>query len=85
MSFAAITLIKIYQKLISPLLPDSCRFYPTCSHYSIEAFHKHGFFYGLYLTVYRILRCNPYCKCGYDPVPDRKHESHLLKTVRDAG
>lgn len=71
MSFLAVLLVKIYQKLISPLLPDSCRFYPTCSQYSIEAFHMHGFFIGMYLSIKRILRCNPFCKCGFDPVPEK--------------
>ncbi|MBS1550731.1 MAG: membrane protein insertion efficiency factor YidD [Bacteroidetes bacterium] len=82
MSFISIFLIKVYQKTISPILPDSCRFYPSCSHYSIEAFQKHGFFYGLFLTVYRVLRCNPFCKGGYDPVPEKKPCSHNLKTIR---
>ncbi len=82
MSFISIFLIKVYQKTISPILPDSCRFYPSCSHYSIEAFQKHGFFYGLFLTVYRVLRCNPFCKGGYDPVPGKKPCSHNLKTIR---
>lgn len=49
-----------------------CRFTPTCSAYAIEAFSEWGFFAGLGLTVYRILRCNPFCKGGYDPVPERK-------------
>lgn len=82
MSFISIFLIKVYQKTISPILPDSCRFYPSCSHFSIEAFQKHGFFFGLFLTVYRVLRCNPFCKGGYDPVPEKKPCSHNLKTIR---
>jgi putative membrane protein insertion efficiency factor len=85
MSFIAIFLVKIYQKLISPLLPDSCRFYPTCSQYSIEAFKIHGFFMGMYHSIKRILRCNPFCKCGFDPVPDKKSSSHILKTIRNGG
>ena len=65
-----IGLIKFYQKAISPLKPPCCRFYPTCSAYAVEAFQKRGFFVGLALTVTRILRCNPFCRPGYDPVPE---------------
>ena len=66
-----IGLIRLYQKIISPLKPPCCRFTPTCSAYAIEAFSKRGFFVGLILTVWRILRCNPFSKGGYDPVPER--------------
>ncbi len=82
MSALAIFFITIYQRLISPLLPDSCRFYPSCSNYSIEAFRVHGFAAGFYLTVKRILRCNPFCKCGLDPVPPKHSCSHNLKTAK---
>lgn len=81
MSFISIVLIKFYQRVISPFLPNSCRFYPSCSNYSIEAFQEHGFFKALYLTVNRVLRCNPYCKCGYDPVPSKHSCSQNLKTA----
>ncbi|MEO8210647.1 MAG: membrane protein insertion efficiency factor YidD [bacterium] len=82
MSFIAIFFIKFYQRVLSPLLPGSCRFYPSCSNYSIEAFQAHGFFIGLYLTIKRILRCNPFCECGYDPVPLSQKDacSYKLKT-----
>jgi len=63
-----IFIIGLYQKLVSPLLPPACRFYPTCSEYSIQAFREFGFFKGLFLSVFRILRCNPFSKGGYDPV-----------------
>ena len=66
-----IGLIKLYKKFISPIKPNCCRFTPTCSSYAIEAFEKRGFFVGLILTVWRILRCNPFCRGGYDPVPER--------------
>lgn len=66
-----IGLVKLYQKFISPLKPSCCRFTPTCSAYAIEAFRKRGFFIGFILTVWRILRCNPFSKGGYDPVPER--------------
>ena len=71
MKYLMIGLLKFYQKFISPLKPVSCRFTPTCSSYAIEAFRKRGFFVGFILTVWRILRCNPFCKGGYDPVPER--------------
>ena len=70
MKRVCIGLIKIYQKAISPLKPPCCRFYPTCSAYAVEAFKKRGFFVGLALTVWRILRCNPFCRPGFDPVPE---------------
>lgn len=69
MSKICILLISFYRKFISPLKPPCCRFTPTCSQYAIEAYKKHGFFKGTVLTVWRILRCNPFCKGGYDPVP----------------
>lgn len=69
MSRAIVTLIKGYRLFISPLLPPACRFTPTCSQYAIEAFTKYGFFKGFHLSVKRILRCNPFCQGGYDPVP----------------
>lgn len=70
--FAAIFLfiIKIYQYVISPMLPKSCRFTPTCSHYGVEAIQKHGPFKGGWLTLKRIARCNPWGGHGADPVPD---------------
>lgn len=64
-----ILLIKGYQRLISPLLPPSCRFTPSCSHYGIDALQKHGLLRGSYLTINRILRCHPWSKGGHDPVP----------------
>lgn len=60
--------IRVYQLFISPVLPRSCRYYPTCSHYAIEALEKKGFFRGMWMASYRILRCNPYSKGGFDPV-----------------
>ncbi len=71
MKYLMIGLIKLYRKFISPIKPPCCRFTPTCSAYALEAFKKRGFFAGLILTVWRLLRCNPFCKGGYDPVPER--------------
>ena len=84
MKHVMIWLIRQYQRFISPLKPPTCRFTPTCSAYAIEAFTKRGFFVGFILTVGRILRCNPFCKAGYDPVPEeglvptilRKNDKH---------
>ena len=69
-----IFLVKLYKKHISPYLPASCRFTPTCSEYAIEAFETRGAFVGFFLTLYRILRCNPLCKGGYDPVPQKRKD-----------
>ncbi len=69
MKYILIFIIKIYQKLLSPFLPNSCRFYPTCSHYSVEALQKHGAIKGGWLSVKRISRCHPFHPGGYDPVP----------------
>ena len=66
-----IGLVKFYRKYISPLKKPCCRFTPTCSMYALEAFERHGALKGLYLSVKRILKCNPFMKGGYDPVPPR--------------
>lgn len=81
MSFATIFLIKLYQKILSPFLQGSCRHYPTCSNYSIEAFQKHGFIKGSFLTIKRIIKCNPFFAGGYDPVPEKKECSNNLKPI----
>ncbi|MBV7440171.1 membrane protein insertion efficiency factor YidD [Weeksellaceae bacterium TAE3-ERU29] len=67
----AIGLIKLYQTIISPWLGGNCRYTPTCSQYAIEALKTHGFFYGIYLTVKRVLRCHPWGGSGKDPVPKK--------------
>lgn len=65
-----IGLIKIYRKFLSPLKGHgTCIYTPTCSQYAIEALEKHGIIKGSLLTIWRILRCNPFSKGGYDPVP----------------
>ena len=71
MKHVFIFLIRIYQKVISPLFPGSCRFTPTCSQYVIEAIEKRGIVKGLYLGLKRILKCNPWGGCGFDPVPEK--------------
>jgi len=68
-SFSFIAIIKLYQWMISPLLGPQCRFTPTCSNYSLQAFKKYGPFKGFWLTVKRISRCHPWGGHGEDPVP----------------
>lgn len=67
-----IKLIELYRKNISPRKIPCCRFTPTCSAYAIEAIQKRGAFVGTLLSIWRILRCNPLCKGGYDPVPEKR-------------
>ncbi len=64
-----IQLIRGYQKYISPMKTSKCPYFPSCSRYGIEAIEKYGAFKGLLLAVWRVLRCNPFSKGGYDPVP----------------
>ncbi len=66
---ALILLVRAYQIALSPLLPASCRYYPSCSAYAIEALERHGALRGGWLTVRRVARCNPFRPGGYDPVP----------------
>lgn len=65
----AVLPIRFYQLCISPMLPPSCRFTPTCSQYAIEAVMRHGLLRGGWLAIRRILRCHPWGGSGYDPVP----------------
>jgi len=64
-----IAMVKAYQWLLSPFFGQQCRFYPTCSQYSIEALQKHGALFGSYYTVRRLFRCHPWCDGGHDPIP----------------
>ena len=66
---AMLLMLKLYKNWISPLLGPRCRFYPSCSEYMYDAITKYGIFKGMALGTYRVLRCNPLCKGGYDPVP----------------
>ncbi len=83
MKYVMIWLIGIYRKYISPLKPPCCRFTPSCSEYAIEAFKKRGFFVGFGLTVWRILRCNPFSKGGPDPVPEKRQRRALKKKISE--
>ncbi|WPY00502.1 Membrane protein insertion efficiency factor [Candidatus Trichorickettsia mobilis] len=69
MKLTLIYLIKFYQFFISPWLGKNCRFYPSCSEYAKDAIMVHGCYKGVYLVLYRIIRCQPLCNGGYDPVP----------------
>lgn len=64
----AVFLIRIYQIFISPLFPKTCKYYPSCSTYTIQALKKYGIFKGSLKALYRIMRCNPFSDGGYDPV-----------------
>jgi len=63
-----VLILKFYKKFMSPILPDSCRFYPTCSEYAVTAIEKYGVLKGSIKSIYRVMRCNPFNKGGYDPV-----------------
>ena len=72
MSFAArflLMLVRAYQYVLSPFFGTQCRFFPTCSHYAVDALKQYGAIKGGYLTCRRLLRCHPWCAGGYDPVP----------------
>jgi uncharacterized protein len=69
MKKVAILIVRFYQVSVRPLLPDTCRFTPSCSQYAVEALNKHGFLKGGWLALRRIIRCQPWGGHGYDPVP----------------
>ena len=72
--FPFIVLIRIYQKVISPIFPSTCRYQPTCSHYAVEALETHGLLKGTRLAIKRIFSCHPWGGSGYDPVPPRSEK-----------
>ena len=76
-------LVKAYRLLLSPWLGGACRFEPTCSAYSLQALQQHGAMAGSYLTLYRLLRCQPWCNGGHDPVPTQRAAffTRLVTTV----
>ncbi|MGN1131067.1 MAG: membrane protein insertion efficiency factor YidD [Ruminococcus sp.] len=69
-----VKIIRFYQKYISANTKAHCKYYPTCSNYAIEAINEHGAFVGFFLALWRFLRCNPFSKGGYDPVPENKRK-----------
>lgn len=66
-----IGIIKVYQRVISPIKPATCRFYPTCSSYGLQAYQRFGAFKGTYLTFVRIIKCHPFHPGGVDHVPEK--------------
>ena len=72
LTYPLIFLVRFYQTAISPFTPATCRYSPTCSQYTLEALQKHGAFYGSWLSIKRIVSCNPWGGSGYDPVPEKK-------------
>lgn len=77
-------MIRFYQRFISPMKPyATCKFYPTCSQYAVNAIEKYGPFKGVAMAAWRILRCNPFSKGGYDPVPEAKPQLRMMKMIRD--
>ena len=77
-------LIRLYQLTLSRVLPPTCRFYPSCSEYSLEAISRHGAWRGGWLAVKRIARCHPFNPGGYDPVPDLDESLKASTKLRDA-
>ena len=84
MKHIAMFFVRLYRKWISPLKPPCCRFAPTCSAYALEAFQKRGFIVGFALTLWRILRCNPFSKPGYDPVPEKGFKRVPLRSREES-
>ena len=85
MKSLALWILRTYKRWLSPMLPPSCRYVPTCSEYAIEVVEKFGAFHGGFLAVGRLLRCHPFVKGGYDPVPhdrcgDDRHQNAVLTT-----
>jgi putative membrane protein insertion efficiency factor len=78
MKYIMIGIIKLYQIVVSPLFPPSCRFYPTCSSYFIKALNVHGFIRGSFLGTKRILKCNPFFEGGIDNVPEKGYKIFKL-------
>lgn len=76
MSSALRIFVRGYQVAISPWLPPSCRFHPTCSHYALEALEQFGAFRGGWLSVMRIMKCHPFHPGGFDPIPERSNFHH---------
>ena len=72
MRLLLIALIRLYQLVLSPLLPPSCRFYPSCSQYAVDAIRSQGALRGGWLAVKRICRCHPWGDCGHDPAPEKE-------------
>ena len=79
MKYLIIDILKLYKTFVSPFLPPSCRFTPTCSEYAMQAVERYGFLRGSWMAFKRLLRCQPFCEGGHDPVPDQ------MKGEKDQG
>jgi uncharacterized protein len=77
MRIVAELLIRLYQLTLSPFIGRSCRFYPTCSNYALEAIHTHGTLRGSWLALRRLSKCHPFHPGGYDPPPPRENQRHI--------
>ena len=75
MSWIVVRIIRSYQLTLGRILPRVCRFEPTCSTYAIQAIRQYGLLKGIVLSTWRIVRCNPFCQGGWDPVPERMGEN----------
>jgi len=73
--------LRLYKRWISPMLPHSCRFVPTCSEYAMEAVERHGAMRGSAMTIGRLLRCHPFARAGFDPVPPEKVVASARLTI----
>jgi hypothetical protein len=73
LTYPFVALVRLYQVAISPYTPSTCRYTPTCSHYTIEALQKRGLLVGGWLSIKRIFSCHPWGGSGYDPVPEKKN------------
>ncbi|MBQ9444638.1 MAG: membrane protein insertion efficiency factor YidD [Lachnospiraceae bacterium] len=82
MKKTVIHIIKLYQRYLSPIKGTKCPYYPSCSEYGIEAVERYGAFFGGILSLYRIIRCNPFSKGGVDPVPDITVDNYHKLLIR---
>ncbi|HRP01211.1 MAG TPA: membrane protein insertion efficiency factor YidD [Candidatus Kapabacteria bacterium] len=83
MKYPLLILIRLYQKLLSPLLGSNCRFYPTCSHYGYEAIDEYGAFKGTIMAIKRIAKCHPFHQGGFDPVPKKNNNNIEIITNKE--
>lgn len=81
---ALLVMVKAYRLLLSPWLGSACRFEPTCSVYALKALEQHGALAGTTLTIYRLVRCQPWCQGGHDPVPATTLFTRLITPVKSA-